>query len=113
MAFFVAISAGWWCPRPAWLPCLLYLLEHPFSLCSEQLTFLYPQSSSTGYILSALLLLMLLALTSLSKLTNFSCKDRCRIHCKLTTFNKLADSLSSRALGLATKAALDQSSLLL
>ena len=68
VTFFVALAAGWWCSRPTWLPLLLYLLEHPFGLCSKQLTFLYPQSSSTGYILSALLLLALSALTRLSKL---------------------------------------------
>jgi hypothetical protein len=77
------------------------------------LTFLYLQSSSTGYILSALLLLTLPTLISLLKLPILFCKDCRRIHRKLTTFDKLADSLSSRALELATKAALDKSSLLL
>jgi hypothetical protein len=69
---FMALAAGWWCSRSASLPRLLYLLGPPLGLYSEQLTFLCPQSSSTGYILSALLLLALLALASLSKLTNFS-----------------------------------------
>jgi hypothetical protein len=113
VTLFVALAAGWWCSRPTWLPRLLYLLEHPLGLCSKQLTFFYPQSSSTGYILSALLLFTLSALTSLSKLLILLRKDCHRIHCKLTTFDKLADSLSSRALGLTMKAILDKLSLLL
>jgi hypothetical protein len=68
------------------------------------LTFFCPQSSSTGYILSALLLLTLPALASLSKLSILLCKNRRRIHGKLTTFDKLADSVGSRALRLATMA---------
>lgn len=80
MALYMALAAGWWCSRPTWLPRLLYLLEHPLGLCSKQLTFLCLQSSSTGYILSALLLLTLPPLIRLPKLTNFSCKDRCEIY---------------------------------
>jgi hypothetical protein len=77
MALFMALAACWWCSRPTWLPRLLYLLGHPLGLYSEQLTFLCPQSSSTGYILLALLLLVLPALASLLKLLILLCKDRC------------------------------------
>ena len=74
------------------LPHLLCLLAHPFGLCSKQLTFLCPQSSSIGYILSALLLLALSALTRLSKLLILLYKNRYRIYSELITFNKLVDS---------------------
>jgi hypothetical protein len=77
MTLFMALAAGWWRSRPTRLPRLLYLLEHLFGLCSKQLAFLCPESSSTGYILSTLLLLTLSALNSLSKLFILLCKYSC------------------------------------
>ena len=113
MALYMALAAGWWCSRSPLLPRLLYLLELSLGLCSKQLAFLCPQSSSTGYILSALLLLTLPALASLLKLLILLCKNRRRNHGKLTTFDKLADSVGSRALRLAIKPAVNKLSLLL
>jgi hypothetical protein len=98
MASLMALAARWWYSLSTWLPSLLCLLGHPFCCCCKQLTFLSLQSAPGSYILSPLLLLTLTALDSLLKLLILNCKDRRRIQRKLAAFNKLTDSLSSRAL---------------
>ena len=98
MSLNVTVTAGWRRPTLPWLSNLLGLLDYPFSLCSQQLTFLSLQSSSTGNILSALLLVTLSTLNCRLKLYHLLCKDSSLMHSKLATFNKLADSLAGRAL---------------
>jgi hypothetical protein len=95
MSAFVACATRWWCSS-TWLSSRrsITLLDHHLRLYRKLLTSLDLYSSSTGYILTALVSLTSLTLTYYAELLIFLYKDCRCVHRELTSFNELGDSLA-------------------